>query len=173
MITKRDLLWLLAYPIYQTIGTFRHESAHAMIIWLGGGEVTDFVIWPSIREGIFFWGYVKYIGSTGWIFYAAPYIFDLLTFCVFFFVCMWVLIRKKWVWLNLVIIGLISPLGNSLYNYWGGITGMNDVGKLFLISSSKITHQYFILTILIYLLGIVIVYKNSKTVIFLRDNLDS
>jgi hypothetical protein len=167
------MLWILAYPIYQTIGTFRHESAHALIAILGGGKVTEFVIWPSIRGRKFYWGYVSYIGTTGWIFDAAPYFFDLITFYAFFIVCMWVLIRKKWIWLNLVIIGLISPFVNSLYNYWGGLTKMNDVGKLFRVFPNSIIHAYFISTLLIYLLGIIIVFKNSKTAIFFRNNLDS
>jgi hypothetical protein len=169
MITERDLLWILAYPVYQTIGTLRHESAHALIVILGGGKVTDFVILPSIRESGILWGYVKYIGSISWIFDAAPYFLDLITFCVFFVVCMWVLIRRKWIWLNLVIIGLMSPFGNSLYNYLGGLTRMNDVGKLFQELPDGIVHAYFISTLLIYLLGIVIVFKSSKTAIFFRS----
>jgi hypothetical protein len=30
VLKKTDLLWLLAYPIYQIIGTIRHEGSHAL-----------------------------------------------------------------------------------------------------------------------------------------------
>jgi len=31
MLQKRDLLWILAYPIYQIIGTIRHEGSHLLL----------------------------------------------------------------------------------------------------------------------------------------------
>ena len=44
---KKDFLWLLLYPVYQTIGTFRHEGSHALAAMAEGAEVTQFVFWPS------------------------------------------------------------------------------------------------------------------------------
>lgn len=159
----KDLWWLLAYPIYQIIGTFRHESAHALISILGGGEVSKFVFWPSTLNGRFYWGYVICDGPTGLLFSSAPYLLDLITFTLFFHLCTLVLFKRKWIWINLVVIGLISPFGNSLYNYWGGLKSMNDVGKMFRALPDFIVHGYFISTLVIYLIGIVLVFGFSKT----------
>jgi hypothetical protein len=41
MLQKRDMLWILAYPIYQIIGTIRHEGSHALVALLEGARVTD------------------------------------------------------------------------------------------------------------------------------------
>jgi len=168
MLQKRDLLWILAYPIYQIIGTIRHEGSHALVALLEGARVTDFVFWPSITKVGFYWGYVRIIGSTDWVFLAAPYLVDLLTFAIFFCVCMWLLIRRKWVWLNILIIGMISPFANSLYNYWGSVGSSNDVGKLLEILPSNVVHGYFLLTLSLYTLGIYLVFRFSRTARFMK-----
>ncbi|MBW2248894.1 MAG: hypothetical protein JRF62_17295 [Deltaproteobacteria bacterium] len=180
MLQKRDLLWILAYPIYQIIGTIRHEGSHALVALLEGARVTEFVFWPSITKYGFYWGYVRITGSTDWVFLAAPYLVDLLTFTVFFCVCMWLLIRRKWIWLmwllirrkwiwlNLVIIGLISPLANSLYNYLGSPEPNTDVGKLLDVLPGVVVHGYFWLTLSLYILGIFLVFKFSRTARFMK-----
>jgi hypothetical protein len=168
MLQKRDLLWILAYPIYQIIGTTRHEGSHALVALLEGARVTEFVFWPSFTKYGFYWGYVRITGSTGWVFLAAPYLVDLITFAIFFCVCMWLLIRRKWIWLNLVIIGLISPLANSLYNYLGSPGPNTDVGKLLEVLPSVVVHGYFWLTLSLFILGIFLVFRFSKTTRFLK-----
>jgi hypothetical protein len=168
MLKLRDLLWLLAYPFYQIISTFRHEGAHAMIALLGGGEISKFVFWPSMYKEKFYWGYVVCTGGKGWLFFAAPYLFDLLTFGVFFVLCMFLLFKKRWIWLNLVIIGIVSPLVNSYYNYSGGFQSMNDVGKLFRDLPAGIVRWYFIVSMSAYLVGLAVVFSLSKTSQFHR-----
>jgi hypothetical protein len=168
MLKLRDLLWLLAYPFYQIISTFRHEGAHAMIALLGGGEITKFVFWPSMYKEKFYWGYVICKGAKGWLFFAAPYLLDFLTFSAFFILCMGVIFKRRWIWLNLVIIGMLSPLVNSFYNYWGGFQSMNDVGKLFRDLPAGIVHWYFILTLSAYLVGLAVVFLFSRTSQFHR-----
>ena len=168
MLQKRDLFWVFAYPIYQIIGTIRHEGSHAFVALQQGARVTKFVFWPSFTKYGFNWGYVRITGSTDLVFLAAPYLVDLITFAIFFSVCMWVLIRRKWVWLNLVIIGLISPFANSLYNYWGRAGLINDVGKLLELLPSYVVHGYFLLTLLVYSLGILFVFRFSKTARFMN-----
>ncbi|MGB2897158.1 MAG: hypothetical protein WBB65_13455 [Anaerolineales bacterium] len=163
MLQKRDLFWIIAYPIYQIIGTIRHEGSHAFVALQQGASVTEFVFWPSITKYGFYWGYVRIAGSTDWVFYAAPYLADLITFTIFFCICMWVLVRRKWIWLNIVIIGLISPLANSLYNYWGSAGSNNDVGKLLEILPGKVVHGYFLLALPVYILGIFFVFRFSRT----------
>ncbi len=166
----KDLLWLLAYPIYQVIGTFRHEGAHALVAIIRGGEVSKFVFWPSLYNGDFYWGYVIFDGPKGLLSSAAPYLLDLITFCFFFPLCLFVLFKRKWIWLNLAVIGLVSPLANSFYNYRGGLSSLNDVGKMFRDLSDILVHGYFFSTLVIYLIGIILVFGFSKTARFFRKS---
>ncbi len=160
-----DLLWLFAYPVYQILGTLRHEGSHAIAAILQGAQVTEFVFWPSMREQGLYWGYVRSQGETNWLFLAAPYVTDLITFVLFFAICMRVRFRRKWIWLNLIIIGMISPLVNSLYNYWGSENSYNDVGRLFANLPREIIHGYFILTLIFYVIGIWVTFRRSKSVL--------
>ncbi|HXZ95421.1 MAG TPA: hypothetical protein VEG28_05905 [Dehalococcoidia bacterium] len=50
---KNDLVWLLAYPIYQIMGTFRHEGSHALAAMAKRAKVTKFVFWPAFDLGKF------------------------------------------------------------------------------------------------------------------------
>jgi len=155
-----DLLWILAYPAYQLIGTFRHEASHALAAMLEGAKITEFVFWPT--QG--YWGYVRWIGPVSSVTIGAPYLCDFLTFGVFFSVCMLVCFRRRWVWLNLVVIGILSPLVNSFHNYRGGLQGPNDVGKLLKLLPEEIVHGYFWVTISVYVVGLVIVFSLSRTI---------
>lgn len=165
----RDLLWILAYPIYQVIGTFRHEGAHALVAILSGAEVTKFVFWPSMPNGLFYWGYVMVVGPTGVLFSAAPYLLDLITYFFFFPLCMLVLFKRKWIWINLVVISLISPFANSLYNYRGRLSSLNDVFKMFQALPDGLVQGYFLFTLWIYLMGIILVFGFSNTARNFRD----
>lgn len=164
-----DLLWILAYPIYQVIGTFRHEGAHALVAILSGAEVTKFVFWPSMPNGLFYWGYVMVVGPTGVLFTAAPYLLDLITYFFFFPLCMLVLFKRKWIWINLAVIGLISPFANSLYNYRGRLSSLNDVFILFQDLPDGLVQGYFLFTLWIYLMGIILVFGFSNTARNFRD----
>ena len=154
-----DLLWILAYPIYQLIGTFRHEASHALAAMAEGAKIAEFVFWPT--EG--YWGYVSYVGPVTWITTAAPYMCDFLTFVMFFAVCMLVRFKRRWIWLNCIAIGIISPLVNSIHNYRLGLRGPNDVGELLEVLPGNFVHGYFWLTISVYLVGLVIVFTLSRT----------
>ena len=165
----RDLLWILAYPIYQVIGTFRHEGAHALVAILSGAKVTKFVFWPSMTNGLFYWGYVMVVGPTGVLFSAAPYLLDLITYFFFFPLCMLVLFKRKWIWINLAVIGLISPFANSLYNYRGRLSSLNDVFYMFQALPDGLVQGYFLFTLWIYLVGIILVFGFSNTARNFRD----
>lgn len=116
---KADLWWLLGYPIYQTLGTIRHEGSHALAAMLQGAHIIKFQAFPSIlRGGRFFWGYVIYDGGhTTWFTIAAPYLCDLLTLPLF----SWLALRYRrmphWLWVNVFVLGVLSPFANLLYNY--------------------------------------------------------
>ena len=77
-IDKRDLLWVLAYPLYQLVGTLRHELGHAIVALLLGAKIEKLVFWPSRIDGVFHWGYTVWYGRPAVIVSAAPYILCLL-----------------------------------------------------------------------------------------------
>lgn len=158
-IKLTDLIWILAYPVYQLLGTFRHEASHALAAILEGHRITEFVFWPT--QG--YWGYVDWDGPVTAVSLAAPYLCDFLTFSVIFAVCMLVRFNRRWIWLNLIAIGIISPLVNSIHNYRNGLTDPNDVGRLIKMLPEDMVHGYFWLTISVYLVGLVIVFSLSRT----------
>ncbi len=161
---KKDLLWLLAYPVYQTIGTFRHEASHALAAMAEGAEVTQFVFWPTFDNGRLFWGYIGWRGSTTWFTIAAPYFCDLLIFFVALLIILETKPRHRWLWFNILIIGMLSPLVNSAYNYFGGVGGsFKDVGELLWELNPIAVHLFFALTLLFYAWGVYHCYFRKKT----------
>jgi Peptidase M50B-like len=154
-----DLWWLAGYPIYQTIGTIRHEGSHALIATVEGAHVSKFVVYPQTDLGRFTWGYTEWSGATSWVTTAAPYLCDLLWFVGFFFLVTRIPWRNHMVWLNLVIFGLISPLLNSGVQWIVGFfSPPADVGQLRTDLPDALVQIYFILTIGAYLVGLYAVF---------------
>jgi len=145
--------------VYQLFGTLRHEASHALAATLEGARITEFVFWPT--QG--YWGYVRWNGPVSSATFGAPYLCDFLTFGVFFSVCMLVRFKWRWVWLNLVVIGILSPFVNSFHNYRVGLRGPNDVGKLLKLLPEDLVHAYFWVTMSLYLVGLVVVFILSRT----------
>ncbi len=162
---KKDLLWALAYPVYQIIGTFRHEASHALAAMAEGAEVTELVFWPTFVNGdLAGWGYASWQGYTTWFTTAAPYFCDLLIFLVALLIILEAKPRRRWLWSNILVIGILSPLVNSAYNYCGGVTGsFNDVGVLLRELDPVAVHLYFALTLLFYAWGFYHCYFRKKT----------
>ena len=154
-LRPRDLLWLLAYPPYQLIGSLRHEASHALVAVLQGAKIQQFVFWPSFTGSAFRWGYVNWSGSTSWVATAAPYLCDLATFALVFVICARWSLRGHWVWVNLVAIGLVSPLVNSAYNYLNGLLGRGDVAQLLHELPGAAVQTFFAVTLLLYAVGLV------------------
>ncbi len=162
-VARRDLAWLLAAPLYILIGTLRHELSHAIVALLLGAKIEEFVFWPTWSEGGFRWGYVVWYGPPALRVAAAPYICDLATFAVFLIICTRVRFRRHWLWVNLAIIGLISPLVNSAYNYVRGLMGSGDVARLFGELPDSAVHAYFGVTLCLYLVGLFLVLRPRPT----------
>jgi hypothetical protein len=161
---RKDFLWILAYPVYQTIGTIRHEGSHALAAMAEGAKVTKFVFWPNFDLGNLRWGYVNWDGSTTWFTTAAPYFCDLITFFVSLLVILEVKPRRRWLWFNVLIIGVVSSLVNSAYNYFGGLRGsFDDVGELLRVLNPVAVHLYFAVTLVLYAWGIYHCYFRRKT----------
>jgi hypothetical protein len=156
---KRDLLWFLAYPLYQLVGTLRHELGHAIVALLLGGRIEKLVFWPTRLEAGFHWGYIVWYGRPAVIVTAAPYILDLVFFAGFFLLCTRMRFRRHWVWVNLVIVGLISPLVNSAYSYVRGLMGVGDVARLLQELPAPLVHGYFGMTIALYVVGLFLVLR--------------
>jgi hypothetical protein len=157
-LQKRDLFWLIAYPIYQIVGTVRHEGSHALAAVLEGAKIEQFVILPSIVGGHFFWGYVQWSGQTDWVPLAAPYLCDLLTYLVFFFICTRIQFKNHWVWVNFIILGLVSPLINSTYQYIVSFTEpTSDIAQLLSELPKVAVHSYFGVTLVLYVLGLLVI----------------
>jgi hypothetical protein len=163
-----DLWWLLAYPVYQTFGTIRHEGSHALAAKLEGGDVQSFTPYPTTSAcNRFTWGCTHFTG-TGWFTDAAPYLNDLIWFVIFFFVLTRIAWRNHAVWLNLMVIGLLSPLVNSFSNWMGGIFGSDqtDVAKWAAEDPAVLVHLYFVVTIAAYVVALVaILWRVPKPVV--------
>lgn len=75
----------LLIPVYQIIGTLKHEAGHALGAAIDGRGITKFVFWPQIDLGRFTWGYVMYgygVLSIPWYVHLMPYFFDTVWFAV-------------------------------------------------------------------------------------------
>jgi hypothetical protein len=163
-VKKKDFLWALAYPVYQIIGTIRHEGSHALAAMAEGAKVTKFVFWPNFDLGKFSWGWVSWHGPTTWFTIAAPYFCDLLIFFVAILIILEAKPQRRWLWFNILIIGMLSPFINSAYNYFGGVAGSpNDVGDLLSSLDPIAVHLYFVLTLLFYAWGVYHCYFRKKT----------
>ena len=162
-LRRTDLLWLLATPLYVLLGTLRHELSHAIAALLLGAQIEKFVFWPTWSEWGFRWGYVVWYGRPALMVTAAPYLCDLATFIIFFVICTRVRFRRHWVWVNLVIVGLISPFVNSAYNYVRGFMVVGDVARLLQELPDPLVHAYFAVTLVIYVYGLFLVLKPKST----------
>lgn len=111
--------WGLLYPLYQVIGTARHEASHAAVAMLQGARITEMAVLPSHRpERGWLWGYVRFQGGqTDWAVSAAPYACDIIWFALF----AWILVRFRrmpaWLWANCLILGILSPWLDIAYNF--------------------------------------------------------
>lgn len=160
---KTDLFWLLLSPVYLILGTIRHEGCHALAAIAEGLQVQKFVFWPSIGPGgVFYFGYVYWEGTRSWMTMAAPYAGDLLTFAAGFIICAYTKIPQRWVWINVLILTVLSPFINSAFNYFGGINNGNDIGFLLQALHPMLVHTYFGLTLAMYAWGLWSCFKARR-----------
>jgi Peptidase M50B-like len=153
-----DLWLLLAFPLYQTFGTIRHEGSHALAAKIKGADITEFVPYPQWDTGRFTWGYSNRDPRRvdGFFTDFAPYLCDLLWFAGFFLLLTrirWT--RYHWLWINLVIVGLISPGANSFANWIAGVflSDDADVERLLDEGPDVLIHGHFLITVAAYALG--------------------
>ncbi len=161
-ISRQDAVWILALPAYLTLGTIRHEASHALVVLLEGGAVNKFVFWPTWEEKFYF-GYVQWSGSVDWLVSASPYFVDVFTFALFFLICTKMPIRRHWIWVNLYALGILSPLVNSGYRYISNFFRTGDLTKVAVSVPSSVIHAYFLLTVSVYVLGILWIQRRGST----------
>ena len=146
-----DALWLLLAPAYLILGTARHEASHAVAAVMQGARLEGIVVLPSMRDGNLYWGYTSYTGNVNWLVFAAPYLVDLLTVAVLLPLCR---LARGWsrpVWLNLVVLGPLSPLVNSTYQYALSFARpFSDVALVRAAVPDTFVHAWFALTIPLY-----------------------
>ncbi|HTK04773.1 MAG TPA: hypothetical protein VL500_04260 [Candidatus Eisenbacteria bacterium] len=160
-IRLRDAAWLFAFPAYQIIGTLRHEGSHALAVLLEGGKVERFVFWPTFDRD-FYWGYVQWSGHADWLVSAAPYLADLLTFAVFYVICTKIRIRRHGPWVNLFVIGLLSPFINSAYRYASSFFRDGDLTRVYAAVPAPCVHAYFIVTLALYVAGMARIQRSGR-----------
>ncbi|MCK6459119.1 MAG: hypothetical protein L6Q95_04410 [Planctomycetes bacterium] len=163
VLRARDLLWLLAYPAYQVLGTIRHEASHALAARIEGARIVQFGVLPRLADhrGIL-WGYVVTEGRTTSFTTAAPYLVDLVTFGLFFALLMR-LRGPRWLWLNLAIVGVLSPTVDTAYAYANAaFRDIGDVADLLRPGPAWAVHACFAAAIAVYVAGIVALLRVSR-----------
>jgi hypothetical protein len=96
---------------------------------------------------------------------AAPYIIDFLFFALFGILCAAIPRMPRWAWVNCFIIGVLSPLIDTAYNYRGLFTGKhNDAVYLARVHGAVVTHVLFATAVVCYIIGVtVIVMRRMKS----------
>jgi hypothetical protein len=153
---KTDLWWLLGWPIYQLLGTARHELSHAVVAALQGARITKIEIFPSFQPDGFLWGYVAWTGGhTNALAISAPYLCDIAVFLLFLPLCMFVTRMPRWLWINCFILGLLSPFIDTAANYSKLFRrSSGDVNELVSQYSPFAMHSLFLTVMIFFLAGI-------------------
>jgi len=165
-VRRSDFLWLLFLPGYMMVDTLRHELSHALAAWLMGARVLSINIFPGHQLGYFSFGYVILGENAGWLVIAAPYFCDLILFLTVFALIKFKRFERRWVYINLIMTGLLSPLYNSFSGFINSATIYNDVARLMTIFSELTVTYVFLFTIFFYLIALRKLYRlwhfNSK-----------
>jgi hypothetical protein len=154
-LKKTDLWWLLGWPVYQLLGTARHELSHAAVAVCQGARIEQIAIVPSFQSDGFLWGYVSWTGGrVTWLVAAAPYLVDFAFYLAVLFVCLTAFRLRRWLWLNLFILGLLSPFVDTAANYSKLFRRpAGDVNELASQFPPVLIHSLFLGVMLFYLLG--------------------
>ncbi len=159
MFKRTDALWMAAIPVYVLLGTARHEGSHALVAVMQGATIDEFVFWPT-EHG---WGYVTFSGgATTWLTGAAPFFIDLATFLLFLWPCLTLSNRHRWLWINCLAIGILSPVIDAFNNYRWGLRGGGDVGHLLDQLPAGAVHGCFAALFLVFALGFLWIFKRSQ-----------
>lgn len=121
-----DILWhVLAYPIYQILGTLRHELCHAAAAKSFGATIEEFRVLPHRRDGRWYWGYVRWGGDLDAaqvsVVKKAPYLLN-VALVVAWFVLRYAREFESFHWFAFATVTLlVSPVADSTYNLFKAI----------------------------------------------------
>ena len=152
---RTDFQWLILFPVFAVFQIFIHESSHAIVAVLKGGNILDVVIIPHLKDGRFVLPYCKYSGPISWIIKAAPFLVDTALVVTGIIIIKYLQPRSHKLWLIICFMMLWMPFGEMLMNYlMGAFTFFNiisfpaaDVSELFLLMQPWIVHLSFIIVI--------------------------
>lgn len=171
ILKKTSLVWFLGIPVYILINSLRHELSNALMVWLTNGELLHFSFLPVFSaSGWLEYGSIRWAGGVEWLILAAPYIGDFLFFSGAAYFCYEKRFENQWLLTNLIIIGLISPIFNTGYEYFSSIFMQTDVTRLIeLMPFDEIVHIAFVMVLGFYVLCFNAVLHSSATVKYLQD----
>lgn len=131
----RELPWwawilnIVLYPIYQILGTLKHEGAHALGAKIQGLRILEFRYLPSRIDGRWYWGYVRFDGMPNTTTRLMPYYVDAIVFIIGVSL-FWT--NEEWwaqhaqLFLPSFILTIILPIVDVIYNlgkWWIGDRG--------------------------------------------------
>lgn len=171
ILKKTNLSWLLGLPVYILINSLRHEISNAFMVWLTNGKLLHFSFLPGFStSGWLEYGSIRWVGGVEWLILAAPYIGDLLFFSLIAYFCHEKQFKNQWLLTNLIIIGLLSPIFNTGYEYFSSIFKQTDVTHLIeLMPLDELVHIAFVMVLGFYVLVFNAVLHSSATVKYLQD----
>ena len=125
-----------------------------------GARLVEFSVLPSQRG----WGYVRLDGGhVGWLMSAAPYVCDLLTFVIGYIWSFRIPPHRRWLFVNVFVIAVLSPLIDSVTNYLGVFYPGGDVGYLARVLGAATVHGFFIAVFFLYAIAIARVLTRCPT----------
>jgi hypothetical protein len=131
------LIHVLLYPLYQIIGTAKHEYSHAFAAKCQGLTVTEINILPKRIDGRWYWGYFRYIGGKAdKMTMLYPYVADIVCILIGFGIVIGVDLfwwfDHRHALLATMIILIVSPVVDIVYNLlkWK-IAGRGDFAEAF------------------------------------------
>jgi len=130
---------------------------------LEGATVERITVLPRLdaRRGVL-WGSVVTEGRTTNFTSAAPYLVDLATYALFFVLCMR-LRGPRWLWLNLGVVGVLSPAVDTIYAYLNAACrDLGDVAYLLRSGPAWAVHASFAAATVAYVAGLVALLRVSR-----------
>jgi hypothetical protein len=120
---------------------------------LEGADIYELRLIPGIHDELgFYFAYVKHSEHTTWLTEAAPYFADILLLLITISL---LLLKKNVRYFNeILLIGMLSPFIDLIYNYQGGLwRDGTDVADLLILLPGYIVHIVCIGSIVISMLA--------------------
>ncbi|MCD4751581.1 MAG: hypothetical protein K8R40_00740 [Anaerolineaceae bacterium] len=162
---KSDLSWLLGAPFYILINSLRHQLASLLLVWMTGGKILSISFLPTFGNGGWLrFSTITWQGGIDWLILSAPYIADLIIFSCFAAITYYLRIKRRWVLINLIIIGLLFPIFYGGYDYFSSVFVQTDITRIIeSMPFEEVVHLYFVAALSGYILVLNAVLNDSVT----------